>query len=105
MVNSISRDQTLTTERDNWALGISKRVFRTDGSYEASLKLVQADKLNSCARWVLDCGLPGTFRELSAGAFDTQIKDDRGCPVEEEGRGSWFLGWGCVFLFSLPTLA
>lgn len=58
MVNSISSDQTLTTERDNWGLGVTKWVFRTDGNYEASLKLVQAYKLNSCARWVLGCGLP-----------------------------------------------
>lgn len=50
MVNSIDRDQTLTTERDNWGLGITKGSFKTDGSYEASLKLVQAYKLNSCAR-------------------------------------------------------
>lgn len=32
----------------------------------------------------------GTFKELSAGAgtvaFGTQLKNDRGCPVEEEGQ-------------------
>lgn len=56
-VNSVNRDKTLTTERDNWKLRITKGVFRTGGSYEASLKLVQTYKLNSCARWILGCGL------------------------------------------------
>lgn len=41
-----------------------KGVFRTDGSYEASLKLGQTYKLNSCARWVLGFRLPGLQRAL-----------------------------------------